>query len=295
MPNTRLLLTGATGFLGKRALEILKADYDVVGLSKSASSPGIYKLDLRDANGFDKLEIDDFDAVVHTAAAINSDSTAKGIRELFDTNVTGLISLLKFCRDKGARHMVFCSSVSVYGGFERKRLDERSARMPESYYGMSKLLAEEIIRDFCEAEGLTFSILRFSSIYGPGQRTGNVIHAFIRQALTEKKIRIFGEGTRTQDFIYVDDAVQAIALTLKKKADIVCNIGSGEKTTMNRLAGLVNKIFIDGCGDIVHYYDREEDNNRYRFDVSKAAEELGFKPRYTLAKGLGMLKTLGKL
>ena len=187
--------------------------------------------------------------------------------------------------------MVFASSSSVYGETETLPKSETMPTKPASPYAASKLAAENYCTTFASVYGLKTVSLRYFNVYGPRQREGpysGVIPAFVGRVLAGKAPVINGDGSQTRDFTYVKDAVQANVLCIENdvKAGEVFNVGSSIQTSIMELAkiiaGLGGKPKLkpefgpERKGDVKHSYA----------DISKIARAVGYKPKYTLERGL---------
>jgi len=170
-------------------------------------------------------------------------------------------------------------------------IHEGNVPRPVSPYGASKLAGEA----YCSAYHLTFGIktisLRFANVYGPlSKHKNSVVAKFIKHAFAGETLEIYGDGSQTRDFIYIDDLIQAI--TLSVKSDIggeAFQIATYTETTVNEIAERVKKIIYDKLGkavNVIHGETRLGDVKRNYSDISKARRMLGFDPAFDLDKGL---------
>ncbi len=299
--NQVVLVTGATGRLGRglvkalaqegnsvRALMINKNE--VTSLA-SGTLPIVGTLD-------NKSVLDEackgVDVVFHLAAVVG-ESAAKA-EELVKVNVEGTKNLLDACRRNKVKHVIFTSTVDVYGKKRSDVLNEESATMPTDKYGYSKTLAEqEIIKS-----GVPYTILRIANIYGPGHE-----RSFFKvfRAVREGKMVIVGDGKNHVALIHMRDVIKALIL-VKDNPDIsrekIYNLSDGQTYTQEYLVGLaaemlkVEKPKRHLQEFVVRMLARQRnlDSDELRFltsnrvlDISKIKKELGFEPEVDIKQG----------
>ena len=170
--------------------------------------------------------------------------------------------------------------------------DEETLKQPASFYGLSKQFQEESLLLMCGANEVNCTSLRFQNVYGPRQSLNNpytgVLTVFAKRAFHGEEINVYEDGLETRDFVYVEDVVESIILSIRKQTSgcDIYNIGSGVPTSMLKMAELMNSCFgsksalrISGdfrIGDIRHNFA----------DSSKAQKDLGYKPSYSVEKGV---------
>jgi len=235
----KILLTGATGRLGSHALAALLARKEQVRAivrpgSKSMLPRGVerFEWDLSSAP-LPRAAFAGVDRAVHLAGLVGSFPE----RELMLHNAAATGNLASSCPQKLSK-LVVASSISVYGEYKGRRVDEEFEPMAESPYGKSKLAAEKEVR--AHRRGIPTALLRFGMIYGPGFEEGYFdVFSFLKKG----KMRIFGNGQNRIPLLHVDDAVSAILLALG--ADLVScheyNIVGEEEPTQQELMGMAAK------------------------------------------------------
>jgi len=192
--------------------------------------------------------------------------------------------LLEAARDSGVEKIINASSSSVYGTVEYLPFDESHPRRPVSPYGVSKLAAEEYCRVFSELYGLKTVSLRYFTVYGPRMRPDLAISIFTRKALANEPITIFGDGTKTRDFTYIEDIVRANLIAMQK-GEGPYNIGGGHRVSIQTLAEKI--IEITGSASEIRYADAVKGDAEHTFaDTKKAKSELGWIPKIDLEDGL---------
>lgn len=210
-----------------------------------------------------------------------------------DVNVRGTVNVLLAAKKAGTvRRVVYGSSDAVYGNPRYLPINEDDAVNPLSPFGVSKLAGESYCRAFYEVYGLSTTVLRFGNVFGGPKPSSfedfGVVTRFITQALEQKALVIHGDGEQTRDFVFIEDAVDAILrASLSSKAEgQTYNVGSGIEVTVNQLAQLVLKL--TGSHADAKYIDRMDiDNIRRRvLNIEKIRRDLRWIPQYTLEQGL---------
>lgn len=287
MKTEKILVVGATGFIGNHLLKKLRGlGYDAVGTSrKGDKSENILPLNITN-----KVQVDSFlkkkiTIVFHLAAFIPKKMDMYRCPDCFSVNMMGTLNLLESSVNHDIKKFVYSSSASIYSRSDTPMPAKEEYASPENVYGLSKLSGESLCQIFKRDFNLNTISLRYSSVYGPGQKQNSVLPIFIDRALKNKNIEIFGKGKRTQDFIFINDVVEANLRAAFSKVSGVFNIGSGKETSLVELARAVRDGFISGCS-IKHIVQQKEDESRFVLDITKSRKELGFKPRHSLQNGL---------
>ncbi len=210
-----------------------------------------------------------------------------------DVNVRGTVNVLLSAKKSGTvRRVVYGSSDAVYGNPRYLPINEDDTVNPLSPFAVSKLAGEYYCRAFYEAYGLSTTVLRFGNVFG-GPKPASFEHSgvvvrFITEALDQKPLVIHGDGEQTRDFIFIEDAVDAILrASISSKAEgQTYNVGSGIEVTINHLAELILKL--TGSSKGIEYIDRMDiDNIRRRvLNIEKIRRDLRWIPQYTLEQGL---------
>ena len=295
----RFLITGAAGFLGSSlANRLVREGHSVRGLDDlSAGDPAVLSSEVHftrgDVNDRPKLWtlLQEVDCVYHLAARVLVPESVLYPREYNNTNVGGTVSLMEAMRDVGVRRVVFVSSGAVYGDQQKQPVREDALPNPRSPYAVSKLAAEYYVKTIGGLWGIETLFLRVFNAYGPGQNFppvhAPVVLAFLRQALNNGTLVVHGDGNQTRDYIYVDDAVNAMlaASTAPEVNQLTINVGSGRETSVRDLAKLV--ISVTGANPEVVYNPRSDrGTSRLCADLTLAANKLNFKPSIPLETGL---------
>lgn len=288
-----VLVTGATGFIGKHLVRFLLQQS---GLGLWCISRNGGQVDSIHVDGVDLTSAEevtewhrnkpDFDTIFHLAALIPSSSESSEADELFLNNIYMMQNMLSLAiSDKST--IVNISSTSVYSTDNDVPLTEDMIPQPDNLYSLSKYVCELLCNIAHMRYGLSTANLRISAPYGSCQKARTVINIFLRAALESRDITLYGSGNRTQDFTYIDDVVQAMWLAFRKKASGVYNIASGKAITMCELAKTVLSVEPQSKSKIV-YSGTPDSQETYRgmFSIEKAQDNLDYVPQTSLEKGL---------
>jgi UDP-glucose 4-epimerase len=231
------------------------------------------------------------DVVVHLAANTGVAASVQDPRRDCLVNVLGTLNCLEAARHEGVRRFVFASSGAPVGEVEPP-CHEEQAPHPVSPYGASKLSGEGYCSAYFRSFGLEAVALRFSNVYGPdSDRKSSVVAAFVKRALAGEPLEIYGDGSQTRDFVYVDDLVRAIrqAATVPGVGGHVFHIATARETTIAELAALLRPVLAQHGFDKIEVRNappRIGDVRRNFADTSKAAALLGWRAEVPLEQGL---------
>ena len=235
--------------------------------------------------------IRDVTIVIHEAAR-NIIVSTRDPREDCEVNVKGTLNVLLAVRDSRVRRTVYASTSSVYGNPRYLPINEDDGVNTLNPYSVSKCAGENYCKAFYESYGVSTAIVRYSNVYGPGQRPDNaycgVVAKFFQAAMDGAPLQIHGDGEETRDYTYIDDAVEATLLAAfsAKAEGQVFNVGTGRETTVNQLARMVLGATRAQVEPV--YVDRRDiDNIRRRvLNIEKIRRELRWIPLVTLERGL---------
>lgn len=293
------LITGGAGFLGSAlSNRLFRQGHHVRVLDDlSTGNPDALDSEIHftrgDINDRPKLWtlLQDIDCVYHLAARVSVPESILFPRDYNDVNVGGTATLMEAVRDAGTPRVVLTSSGAVYGDQDTPLMNEAMAPYPMSPYAVSKLSAEWYVRTIGALSGVETIILRIFNAYGPGQRIPPahppVIPNFIRQSKQNGTLIIHGDGDQTRDYVYVDDAINAMvaAATVQGVNGQVINVGSGTETSVRELARQVIEI-TGGKPEEVYNPRVGTGVSRMCADISLAKKVLNYVPMITLDKGL---------
>lgn len=235
------------------------------------------------------------EVVFHLAAIASVAASLEDPERSFDVNATGTVRVAEAARLAGARRLVYAASSSAYGDGPSPNREDVAAR-PLSPYAAGKLAGEHVVSAWSHAGGVSGVSLRLFNVFGPGQPAGGayaaVIPAFIKRLCAGEPPVIFGDGSQSRDFVFVEDVVRAFLLAGASNRDFrgeVVNVGSGRETTVLELAQTLARIVDRRDLTPQHQSARPGDVPRSVADVSRARELLRFDPTVTLEDGLTAL------
>lgn len=299
----RILVTGGAGFIGSHLANALhrrghsvRVLDDLSGGDPDRLAEGIHATrgDVRDIPKLWSL-LQGVELVYHLAARVSVPASILYPREYNDVNVGGTVALLEACRDVGSvKRIVLASSATVYGDHSRQPVDESMDSRPAVPYAVSKVAAELYLFTMGRLSGYETVALRIFNAYGPGQPLppahAPVIPHMLQQVLGRGSVVVFGDGAQTRDFVYIDDAVEAlISAGQAPQVDRqIINVGSGVETSINDLAATMSAI--TGLkADLIYNHEAGGGLARLVADLRKAKQLLGYAPRTQLKDGLRKL------
>ncbi|MCW2501605.1 MAG: NAD-dependent epimerase/dehydratase [Frankiales bacterium] len=300
----RVLVTGAAGFIGSHLVDRLVADgHRVTGVDDLSTGKLANLADARRAKGFsfhrfditstDLLTLvarDRPDVVCHLAGQMDVRRSVADPLHDTRTNVLGTVNVLEACVRTGVPRVVFASSGgTVYGEPPSVPVTERAALRPASPYGAAKAAAETYVAAYARLHGLRGVSLRLGNVYGPRQDPhgeAGVVSIFAGALVAGRPTTVFGDGTSSRDYVYVEDVVDAFLRCLGGKGDgRRLNVGSGRATSVRALHALVAKAV--GAPDAPEFAPpRSGELQAVALDSSAARRALGWEPAVTLEDGL---------
>jgi UDP-glucuronate 4-epimerase len=302
-----VLVTGGAGFIGSHLVERLLAEgrhvrvldnlndaYDPrrkeANLAALRSRPGFefVRADLRDPAALHGLVAGRRPAaVVHIAALAGVRPSLRDPVLYHDVNVAGTLTLLEALRATGPVPFVFASSSSVYGrGPKLPFREDAGGESPIAPYGATKLAGEQLCHSWHRLTGAPVACLRFFTVYGPRQRPDLALFKFTRRILQDREIDLYGDGTSTRDYTYVDDIVEGTLRALERCEGFrVYNLGGGRSTTLRELLELLERS-LGRTARVRQLAPVAGDMEATLADVSRAAAELGYRPAVPPAEGV---------
>lgn len=234
---------------------------------------------------------DGVDYVLHQAAVPSVQRSVEDPVTSDRANVGGTLKVLETARQTSVKRVVYASSSSVYGDSEELPKHEDMRPMPKSPYAASKLAGEYYCSVYNDLFDLETVCLRYFNVFGPRQDPGSdyaaVIPIFVRCALEDRTASVFGDGEQSRDFTYVENAVQAnlLAATAEDAPGAVCNVGCGERYTLNTLLDMLGSI-LEKKVDREYTSPRPGDVRHSEADISRAQDLLGYSPEVGFKEGL---------
>jgi UDP-glucose 4-epimerase len=299
----RVLVTGGAGFIGSTLVDRLLADGhevavvddlssgDRANLAGAARSPlfTLHRLDVRDPALVELAAGWRPEVVCHLAAQISVRASVADPVHDARINVEGTVNALEAARAGGSRKVVYASSVAVYGIPARIPVPDGAATDPRSPYAVSKLTGETYLAMYRALHGLASTTLVLSNVYGPRQSPdgeAGVVSIFTDALLRGASTVVFGDGSQTRDYVYVDDVVDGFARACGPGGDgRRLNLGTGVRTTDRELHRLIASAA--GAPDEPGFAPpRLGDLPAMAVDPAPALDALGWHPRTDLATGL---------
>jgi len=299
----RFLITGGAGFIGTTLANFLAQQGHTVRVLDDLSTGDSARLD--PAINFTRGDVEDkpkvwrllnkIDCVYHLAARVSVPESALYPREYNRTNVSGTVAIMEAMRDAGIKRVVLASSGAVYGQQNQEKVQEQLLTNPDSPYATSKLAAESYVRTIGEQWQIETVALRIFNAYGPGQAIlptyRPVIPQFLRQIIEGGSVMVYGDGSQTRDYIYVDDVVNAMAAAATAEGinRQVINVGTGIGTNANDLIKIMEQVTGRKAQSIVTP-SVSAGVSTLVANTQKAQDLLGFKAKTDLTRGLALLK-----
>lgn len=303
-----ILITGGAGFIGSNlAHSLLSNGNTVVAVDNFNNyyNPQIKEdniADLRDNDNFHLYRADladnklienifkqyNFDCVVHLAGSAGVRSSIDAPLDYVDNNIYNTVSLLEWLKRHKTPKIVFASSSSVYGNLNEKFFSEKDeVRYPISPYAASKLSCEHFIYTYAHLYGIKACCLRFFTVYGPRQRPDLAIHKFIEKINKSEPIQLYGDGTSSRDYTYIDDIVSGILAAVKYDQSLyeIINIGSGRSITLLEMINTIENALHKKA--VIQFVEKQMgDVERTCADISKAETLLGYHPKTSFQQGI---------
>jgi UDP-glucose 4-epimerase len=298
----KVLVTGGGGFIGSHLAEaLMHAGHDVRIVDNFSTGRRSNVMALAedveivegDLQSYERAynTVRGCEVVLHQAALPSVPRSIQDPLTSNATNVTGLLNVLLAARDLGVRRVVYASSSSVYGANAALPKREDMAVEPISPYAVAKLAGEGYCRSFTRVYGLETVALRYFNVFGPRQdprsQYAAVVPRFIDTVLACGRPAVYGDGTQSRDFTYVENVVAAnlLAMDAQGASGRVYNIACGERVTLLEL--------LDDLGDLLdvdvdpdHLAARAGEVRHSHADLTRARDELGYLPTVTLREGL---------
>lgn len=300
----RALVTGTAGFIGSHLAEALLAGgADVTGIDcftdyypRAIKETNLGEIGRNPAFRFVEARIQDADLdalltgvthVFHLAAQAGvRKSWGRDFRVYTENNVDASQQLLEACTRRPLHRFVYASSSSLYGDAAPIPMREDALPQPLSPYGVTKLAAEQLCHLYHVNHGVPATSVRYFTVYGPRQRPDMAFHRFIRAALTDQPITLYGDGEQTRDFTFVADAVAAtMAAGERGVPGRAYNIGGGSRVSVNHVLEIIGRLA--GKPLTVHREPPQKGDMRDTYaDTTLARADLGFTPRVSLEQGI---------
>ncbi len=292
----RIGVTGGLGFIGTSLVPKLQEAFganirilDNLSNISGGLAPGdgveVIEGDVRDADAVGGF-VRQCDAIVHLAAHTRVIDSIEDPALNFETNVMGTFNLLEAMRRESVPSFVNASTGGAILGEVPPPINEEIAAKPAAPYGASKLSAEGYCWAYAQSYGLAAASLRFSNIYGPNsRRKSSVVAAFIKAIREQGAVTVFGDGTQTRDYLFVEDLTDGIVQAIKAEVSGVYQLGFGVPTSINDLIDKIRSA-TDASFDVNFEPARAGEILHTHCDISKARADIGYDPCTTLNDGI---------
>jgi len=319
MAKAPVFLTGAAGFIGSNTAEaLLKRGHSVLGFDNLAPVYSVDKKrdnlervraaaphpeqfhfvegDLRDADAVrHAVGSQEFCAIIHLAALAGVQPSIKDPKAYTDVNVTGTLNIFEAAVQSGIRSVVAASSSSVYGANKKLPFSESDpVETPISPYAATKRAGELLAFPYTHLHGLSIANMRFFTVYGPRQRPDLAIYKFTRAMLAGQPITLYGDGSSSRDYTFIDDCVDGILKAMQWTVDgaasgqgryDIFNLGESQTVNLNTLVELLEKKL--GKKAKRQYSDYLPGDVFATFaDLSHSKQVLGYDPKIKIEEGI---------
>ncbi len=302
-----ILLTGGAGFIGSHLSEkIIDIGHRLTCIDNFNSSydPALKEDNLKNimnrknfelyrADILDRKVMEDifsgrkFDMVIHLAAMAGVGPSIANAPIYEKVNIGGTLNLLENCKKNNIKKFIFASSSSVYGGNEKTPFSEEdTVDLPVSPYAATKKSGELICYTYHHLYDISVYAFRFFTVYGPRQRPEMAIHKFIRNIYSEEPLEIYGDGSSSRDYTYIDDIIGGMlsALELVEGYEII-NLGNSYPVPLSGLVGLIEKA-TGKKARLIYSEQRPGDVFTTFADIEKAKKLIKYDPETSIEEGL---------
>lgn len=308
----KVLVTGAAGFIASRVAALLREQgCEVTGLDsfndaydvrlkdwrwaqlEKMGGIELHRLDLTDVAGlknlFEKHRTAPFDAVVNLAARAGVRASVENPAVYVSANVSGSLNLLEMCRQFGVKKFVLASTSSLYGkDHQTPYREDMNTDRQLSPYAATKKAAEAMAYTYHFLHKIDVSVLRYFTVYGPAGRPDMTPLRFTQRIREGRTITVFGDGSQSRDFTYVDDIARGTLAALRPVGYEIFNLGSDKPLKLSALIELIEEL--TGQKARIDYRPwHPADMLATWADITKAQEILGWSPRTSFREGLEKL------
>lgn len=299
LKDRTVLITGGAGFVGMHVARMLAA-YGATLVLQDSSPKRRYFLDpMLDSGKVSFIQcdlssggmrtirdfVDEIDFILHLSLKVPASKTAT-LDDYLNANLVPLERLLRLC-PSSVQGFCLASSAQVYGSGSTQLIPETSTLAPSSRYGLMKREMELAVLKFGETSGMPVSVLRYSTIYGPGEvNSPRAIPSFIRNLLSGRSPIIYGNGLDINDYLFVRDAAMGTRLALEKisEAPGIYNLGSGRGYATRRIARIVERLVNVEMGP--RFEAAREPRRNIVVDIARARRNLDFRPQTNIEDGI---------
>ena len=303
----RVLVTGGAGFIGSNLTdELIRRGYKVTvmdnlstGLKSYVNKKAKYiKGDVRRPKDIEKCFKNKIDVIFHIAGCASTIKAFNDPTEDLMTNTLGTVNMVNAALKHKTSRFIYASSMTAYGVPEKIPVKESFRTEPISYYGITKFSGERYVLATSARNDLKHKFnataFRMFNVYGRRQSLTNpyqgVVSIFIGNVLRNETVTIFGDGKQSRDFVHIKDVANAWIKAIKSPAayNKVFNLGSGTRTSVNKLVSVIIKSFEKKPSKykILYKKERPGDQRHMQADISAIKRALSWKPKVTFEKGM---------
>lgn len=300
-----ILVTGAAGFIGAKVSEkLLEQGISVIGIDnlneyydlklkhwrldilKTFNNFVFYHLDIENYDALKTIfQLYRFDAVINEAARAGVRYSLENPFVYLSTNTNGTLNLLELCRVHNVGKFVLASTSSLYAGQPLPFKEDLPVNSPISPYAASKKAAEAFAYSYHHLYGIDVSVLRYFTVYGPAGRPDMSVFRFMKWIWEEKPLKVFGDGSQSRDFTYIDDIAEGTVKALKPLGYQFINLGNNNPHKLSDLISLI-EIYLGKKAQIEYKKFHKADMMETWADIDKAKKILEWKPQIELDEGI---------
>jgi nucleoside-diphosphate-sugar epimerase len=300
-----LLVTGCAGFIGWKVSQLLlEMNKRVIGVDninnyydpalkqwrlktlKTHPDFSFYRVDISDYKKLKKIfQENKIDAVINLAARAGVRASVEDPWVYLETNTKGTLNLLECCKDHKVKKFVLASTSSLYASLDMPFKETSKTDTPLAPYSATKKGAEALCHAYHYLYGIDITVLRYFTVYGPAGRPDMSIFKFVKNMDEGKPIPLFGDGTQTRDFTYIDDIADGTIRALKPVGYEIINLGSDHPVKLNYVIGLLEK-HLGKKVKIKRFKLHPADVTATWAHIDKAKKMLGWRPKMSLEQGV---------
>lgn len=308
MRKKSILITGGAGFIGSTLANYLSKENSIIivdDLSMGKKENLIKSSNIEFVNGSvsnkelmnDILSKSTFDYIFHLAAIASVADSVERPVETHQINFESVLLLLELIKNyqKDLKRLVFSSSAAVYGDEPTLPKQEESVIRPLTPYAVDKFAAEQYVLDYYHLYGIPTSAVRFFNVYGPNQNPESPYSGVISilvdrykklQSGMETQFTLFGDGSQSRDFVFIEDVIQALLLVANKEEALgrQFNVGTGNAISLIELIKVIDEA-LELSLTVKHETERDGDIKDSVADISRL-KSLGFKPNFSIHEGM---------
>lgn len=297
MRRKTIIITGGLGFIGTNLIKKIKKNYKIIIIDNLSSNKKKYfslskdilliKKNINQIIKFKKKK--NIYALIHLAAYGSVIDSIKNPHENFLNNAQGTLNVLEICKKLNIKKVIFASTGGAIMGNQKTPVNENRLPRPISPYGASKLSAEAYCSAYANLYGISITVLRFSNIIGPySWHKKGIITKYFKSILNNKPLIIYGNGSSTRDYLFVEDLCDGILTVLEKKLGLfdIFHLSSGRETSINLLIKKIKTITSLKKIKVIKKKLRKGEVNKNFSLNNKAKKILKFKPKHNIDQSL---------